>query len=154
MLSTYNSFAMSRGYWEITAQMPKGGKGRWPAIWLLRAHAKVQWPPELDIAEMADGVWYGSEHGFANQDFSKAAPMLGCLCGEAHVFGLLNDGSTVAWYVDGVKMAQYPLLPGADVPYYLIVNLAINGGGWTGAEASDTVPATMHLKTIRAFALR
>ena len=151
MISTYNSFAMAHGYWEVEAQMPKGGQGRWPAIWLLNAHGG--WPPELDIVEMASGVWYGSQRS-ATQLNSESAPKLGCLCDKPHIFGFLDTGSEVVWYVDNVEVQRQEMMAGTDVPYYLIINLAINGWSWTGQETATSTPATFRINKITAWGLK
>jgi hypothetical protein len=153
MLSTINSFSMKHGYWEITAQMPKGGQGRWPAIWLMPQAGG--WPPEIDIVEMAQGVWFGTQHSTANHNgVAASAPALGCLCDKPHIFGLLNTGTKVVWYVDNVEIAEQPMMAGNDVPYYLIINLAIYGGSWQGAETATSAPAAMGVTAIRAYALK
>jgi hypothetical protein len=153
MLSTINSFAMGHGYWEITAQMPKGGEGRWPALWLMPKPGG--WPPEQDIVEMAQGVWYGTQHSLTNTAGAGAsAPQLGCLCDKPHVFGFFNNGKKVIWYIDGVEVEEQAMMAGNDVPYYLIMNFAIYGGDWQGAETATTAPAAMILNDLKAYALK
>lgn len=47
-INTWETWAQTYGYFEITAKMPRG-KGYWPAFWL--AHAGIGWPPEIDVVE-------------------------------------------------------------------------------------------------------
>ena len=153
MLSTRNSLRMKHGYWEVVAQMPRGGEGRWPAIWLKAGG----WPPEIDIAEVANGVLNGSQHSKHHPNgVGSTAPHLGCLCDRPHAFGFLNTGAELIWYVDGVEWYRATPEPGvADAAYYLIVNLAITGrpGGWTGGETPTSVPASLKIYSISAYAL-
>ena len=151
LISTVNSFRMTHGYWEVVAQMPKGGEARWPAIWLMAG----TWPPEVDIAEMAKGVLHGTQHSKSRPNGAgSTAPNLGCLCDRPHAFGLLNTGDELVWYVDDVEWYRAKADPGiGDARYYLIVNLAITGrpGGWTDAETPTSVPAQMRVLSISAY---
>ena len=155
MLSTYNSLQMRYGYWEVTAQMPKGGEGRWPALWLTHH----PWPPEIDFAEFAQGVLNGSQHSETHKQpgIGSTAPQLGCFCDRPHTFGVLVRPDVIVWYADGREWYRNKPDEGvAGADYYLIINLAISGspGGWTGDETPTSVPATLRVTDVHIYPLK
>jgi hypothetical protein len=154
MLSTRNRFHMRYGYWEVEAQMPKGGEARWPAIWLVAD----KWPPEIDFAEFAGGVLHGSQHSARNPQpgVGSRAPELGCFCDRAHRFGVLVRPDVIVWYADGREWLRAKPEPGvAGADYFLIANLAIHSiEGWTGPETPTSVPAELRVVSLRAWGLK
>ncbi|WP_404338514.1 glycoside hydrolase family 16 protein [Sphingomonas sp. MMS12-HWE2-04] len=150
LISTRGRFAQTFGYFEIRARW-SGGKGIWPAFWLLPASGK--WPPEIDILE-AHGdkprTAYHSIHSKAVKDTTKTATIDGS-GQDFHLYGALWTPRTIDYYIDGVKTATLPTPPDMHQPMYLLANLAI-GGSWPGYPDAETpFPATMEIDYIRAW---
>ena len=150
-ISTVDRLQFWYGRVEVRAKLP-GGRGTWPAAWLLGANIQtVGWPAsgEIDIMENVGHEphrIYGTvhtpayNHTLAN---SKGGTIdLDSPWMEWHVYGLdwskeriefLIDGRS--YYVfrnDGTGSAAWPF----DKPFYLILNLAI-GGAWGGERGID-----------------
>jgi beta-glucanase (GH16 family) len=52
-IQTYNKWAQAYGYFEVKAKMP-GGKGTWPAFWMLPDRGK-------DVKNLEERTWLGSK---------------------------------------------------------------------------------------------
>jgi len=150
MISTRSNFTQKYGYFEMRARW-SGGKGLWPAFWLLPASGK--WPPEIDILE-AHGdkprVGYQSLHSTVQAAITKTVPLSGA-ADQYHRYGLLWTPQTLDYYVDGVKTSSLPVPRDLTEPMYIIVNLAV-GGTWPGnPDAATKFPATMEIDYVRAW---
>jgi beta-glucanase (GH16 family) len=66
------------------------------------------------------------------------------------------DSTGVFWFIDGEqKGAAIKPIEIPNEPMYLIVNLAIGGGGWPGTPDSTTVfPATFDIDYVRIWTQR
>ncbi len=128
LVQTDNHFSYQYGYAEARAWLP-GGKGFWPAFWLLPTD--ISWPPEIDVMEAAGAsrdsiamtVHYGSNQqdgsAFSGPDFTAGW----------HTFGVDWEPDHITWYIDGV--ARKSFTSRGDIPakpMYVILNLAIDGG--------------------------
>jgi len=155
-------------YGRIEARMSiPGGKGVWPAFWMLGADfPSVGWPKcgEIDIMEhveaydMGPTSVRGSLHGpvryGANSIHGDATVQN--LTGNFHVFAVEWEPAQVRWYVDG---QQYLAANSTDVPgnwvfnhpFFIIMNVAI-GGSWPGSPDSTTpFPARMVVDYVRVY---
>jgi MYXO-CTERM domain-containing protein len=144
------------GYFEARVKVPKG-QGYWPAFWLLGAVGTPN-VNEIDILELLGhqtntaymtvhwGESYGAGHesdgsSFVGPDFSEGF----------HVFAVEWDESAIRWSIDGLERFTHSGDGVADVPMYLILNLAV-GGGWPGAPDSTTVfPGSFQIDYVRAY---
>lgn len=150
LISTRSRFAQTYGYFEIRARW-SGGKGLWPAFWLLPASGK--WPPEIDVLE-AHGdkprIAYHSVHS----KMVKATTKTGKISGtgqDFHVYGALWTPRSIDYFIDGVKTATLPTPADMHQPMYMLANLAV-GGSWPGnPDAATKFPATMQIDYIRAW---
>ncbi len=152
LISSRGRFAQRHGFFEIRARW-SGGKGLWPAFWLLPAHGG--WPPEFDIME-AHGdkpeVIFQSRHSEIEDSVTKRVPVPGGT-GDWHRYGLMWTPDTLRFYVDGYETTRLTPPPDADGPMYLLANLAV-GGKWPGdPDGSTRFPATMEIDWIRAYPL-
>ncbi len=150
LISTRSRFAQTYGYFEIRARW-SGGKGLWPAFWLLPASGK--WPPEIDILE-AHGDKPGTAYHSVHSTVVKATTKSGTIAGtgqDFHVYAALWTPRSIDYFIDGVKTATLPTPADMHQPMYLLANLAV-GGSWPGnPDAATRFPATMQIDYIRAW---
>lgn len=152
---TAPTFSFTYGYFEISAQVPKG-QGLWPAFWTQPASNK--WPPEIDAMEingaytnMVDMTyhWSSNRNGYATQWYDAAPDDY---AGGQHTFGVDWEPGSITWYVDGVQRFTYTdagRIP--NQPLYLIANLAV-GGAWPGnPDATTPFPSEMNVDYVRVY---
>ena len=155
MICTDRSFAQRYGYFEMRARLP-GGRGLWPAFWLV---AKTQQEHlEIDIME---AVGWDTAHVYQSTHL-KASRGQGIhvrVGGEGFDYTAASHSYGVAWspeelifYIDGRESARADARPLQDAPpMYMIANLAV-GGDWAGMPDGGThFPAVMRIDHIRAY---
>lgn len=155
LVTTRDRFAQKFGYFEIRARW-SGGKGIWPAFWLLPQDGS--WPPEIDVLEAHGDKPGKAFHSIHSTLPPKARTRITDLAQpgqQFHRYGMLWLPDRVDYYVDGRKTATLPAPADlARQPMYLIANLAI-GGHWPGdPDASTRFPATMAIDYIRVWRFR
>jgi beta-glucanase (GH16 family) len=155
-LSTHGKLDQTYGKFEARIKLPAGGKGVWPAFWLLGDNVSTAgWPGcgEVDILEMRGsspasivsslhGPGYSKGESFHNH-YDLASGAYG---NDFHVFTFEWTADAVCWQVDGnafyVKTAKGIEGSGRtwvyDHPFYVILNLAI-GGVFDGPPTAQTV---------------
>lgn len=153
MLTTFESFSQTYGYFEIRADMPET-HGTWPAFWLLPADGT--WPPELDVIEMRGqdpNQLILTAHTNANGDHSQIRSVANVASTEGfHTYGLLWTEEELVWYFDGAEVARADTPEDMHDPMYMIVNMGL--GGWAGTpENGLETPAEMKVDYIRAYNL-
>ena len=166
-LHTRGTFTFTYGKVEVRAKLP-GGRGSWPAIWMLGANiGEVGWPMcgEIDIMEhvgfdpdqvhftvhtkafnhtRGTGVGKGVRLAAPHQDF--------------HVYGMEWDPKEIRFFLDGKQVHQFaddgkgPEHWPFNAPQYLLINLAI-GGGWGGQKGIDDAifPNTYLVDWVRIY---
>ena len=154
LLTTYESFAQTYGYFEIRADMPEK-QGAWPAFWLLPEDGS--WPPELDVIEM-----FGQDpnkliltgHSNATGTHTTVGSTAYTADTEGfHTYGVLWTEDELVWYFDDVEVARAATPADMHDPMYMLVNMGI--GGQAGAPADGlATPAEMQIDYIHAYALQ
>jgi beta-glucanase (GH16 family) len=150
-LNTWKSATWTYGRFEIRARLP-GGRGTWPAIWMLGDNRKVVgWPAcgEIDIME---NVGYDPRkvHGYVHTKAYNHT--LGTQKGNSvtlaspwdtfHVYAIEWFEDRIDFFIDDVKFFTFEKGTGGDdvwpfdKPQYLLLNLAI-GGSWGGQQGID-----------------
>ncbi|MFM8450273.1 MAG: family 16 glycosylhydrolase [Haliscomenobacter sp.] len=155
------------GRMDIRAALP-GGRGLWPAIWMLGANIdKAAWPAcgEIDIMELTGDKpsrIIGTAHFGANvaqHQFRTAATFLnaGTFSDAFHVFSIVWEKDRIRWLLDDTQYFEltpaqlngqaYPF----NQPFFFILNVAV-GGNLPGSPNATTVfPASMIIDYIRVF---
>lgn len=148
------------GFFEVRARMP-GGKGTWPAIWMLGSGGR--WPEdgEIDIVEhmgqhpqrISSAVHTAAGSG---GDCVGGTTRLPTASSAFHDYQLLWTAQGLSFGVDGVMHWHYAR-PGPgrvawpfDQPHFMILNLAI--GGDLGGPVDDAIfPVAMEVEHVRVW---
>ncbi len=169
------------GYFVARLKVPRG-VGTWPAFWLNSAarasDGKIAWPPEIDIAEIANNgiedttsmlhvglISHGPQAGdirYVDRNFNGEwsnwrAPAN--LADDFHLFAALwAPDDTVSVLVDGltVETAGYKWIydDGSPADYaHVILNLAIGGAKWAGRHGIDNAafPQGLEVDYVRVY---
>ncbi|PMP77141.1 MAG: glycosyl hydrolase family 16 [Chloroflexus aggregans] len=163
-IKTHYLHAWTYGRIEARMQLPAGGKGIWPAFWMLGENiATARWPNcgEIDIMENIGNptMVYGSVHGpgysggnAITKPFVSSQP----LSDDFHIYAVEWEPDEIRWYVDDqlyhtLRRDQVPGEWVFDHPFFLILNLAI-GGNWPGYPDETTVfPQQLRVDYVRVY---
>jgi beta-glucanase (GH16 family) len=66
-----------------------------------------------------------------------------------HNYGVLIEDQETIFYYDGVELRRMKTLPEAKVPLYLVVDLAMGGGGQSMDQAAN--PSCLQVEHIRVY---
>jgi len=170
-LTTYNRFLIQYGKIEVMAKLP-GGKGTWPAIWMLPETIRTkeeEWPlcGEIDIMEHVGNdpnMVHVSLHSKLYNHIKKTQithfERLKDVFNEFHLYGFEWTTDNIKFYIDNKLFYEakkgengkvttnegWPF----DKPYYLILNLAI-GGNWGGEVDNTIFPVEMQVDYVRMY---
>lgn len=155
------------GKFEARIKVP-AGQGIWPAFWMLPTNSPYGgWASsgEVDILETINQATfaYGTLHYGAPWpgNVSSGGNRAGTWYDGFHTYSIVWEPDEIDWYVDGSRYnrvtsatwysslaAGNPRAP-FDVPFHLLLNLAI-GGNWPGNPDGTTVlPATLQVDYVR-----
>ncbi|MEV0828790.1 glycoside hydrolase family 16 protein [Nonomuraea rubra] len=160
-LFTAGKFAQRYGRIEARIKLPEG-QGMWPAFWARRS-PQGSGRGEIDIMEhlgREPDTVHGSLHGEQGYDEQNTyrLPGGGRFADDFHVFAADWYPDRISFLVDGQVYAtehKADAPPGGwdfDVPYYLLLNLAV-GGDWPGPPDSTTrFPQQLIVDHVRVYA--
>jgi beta-glucanase (GH16 family) len=169
-LHTSGIFSQRYGRFEARIQMPGGGKGVWPAFWVVGTSiSTVGWPRcgEFDIMEnrgSEPSINRGSAHGpgySGGASFTRAfmLPAGSRFADAFHEFAIEWTATSAVWSVDGMP---YSTMTPADLqarnamwvfdgPMYILLNVAI-GGDFDGSPTAATMfPTRMIVDYVRVY---
>ena len=154
IITSFNSFHMQYGYFEMSAKMPPG-VGLWPAFWLLAEGGG--WPPEIDVMEQigAPTVIYDTLHFVSGGNTQEGTGVnVADTTAGYHTYAVDWEPTTTTIYFDGQPTASWPTPADMNQPMYMLINLAVGGpGSWPGPPNGSTVfPANMNVDYVRAYA--
>jgi beta-glucanase (GH16 family) len=166
MISSHKFFSQEFGYFEIRCKLP-GGKGFWPAFWLLPVSHKNKvpkyfWPPEIDALE-AFGDYptqiFQTTHIARNYSDGGGVPLrsVGIFYDAAddltvgfHNYGVVWNKQEIIWYLDGVETFRTNDHVPFGQPMFIVANLAV--GCIAGNPSSESVfPNSFDIDYIRAY---
>lgn len=165
---TLNKKEFLFGRIEVRAKIP-GGRGTWPAIWLLGVdRSKLGWPKcgEIDIMEEVgfdEDVLTANVHTYGSIKLKTEKIKKGWrrtienACDDFHVYALEWTPQSLKFFIDGKFLGEYPRPKNPDYwhfdsPMYLLINLAI-GGSWGGQKGIDDAifPAKYYIDYVRYY---
>lgn len=153
-LVTKSKFAFTYGKAEAVIKVPSG-KGAWPAFWMLGdSNPQVNWPAcgEIDIMETGAGGDFtkvlGTVHGpgysgghCVSHNLTSSSP----LSNAFHKYAIEWTPGRIDWLLDD---SIYSTVLASDVPqphnwvfdqpHYLILNVAVANGGFSGTLDTST----------------
>jgi beta-glucanase (GH16 family) len=159
-LNTKGKLEQMYGKFEARLKLPQGGRGIWPAFWMLGADIdEVGWPEcgEVDILEWrgsARSTIISSLHGpgySGGNSYNDRYELPSESYGDYHVYTFEWTSLGVRWLIDGnefyVKNAESVRAAGQtwayDHPFFLILNLAI--GGIFDGDPNEATPFPQQL---------
>lgn len=163
-IDTRDIFSFRYGKLVVRARLP-AGQGLWPAIWLLPQDKKYgNWPAsgEIDMIE-AKGrlpqqvfgtLHFGPDWEHKVTDEFSYELESGTTINEFHDYTLEWREASIRWLADGVCFAERRMEPGVtpfDVPFYLLLNLAVGGFYDPVPVDEEALPAVMTISGIWVY---
>ena len=152
---------------EIRAKLP-GGRGLWPAIWMLGTNFENKGWPECGEIDIMEHVGFEKDSVFGTIHTKSYNHIIGTQKGKKifiekpydsfHIYTLEWTPEKMDFLLDGKlfnhiqnehkTVAEWPF----DSPFFLIMNLAV-GGNLGGKKGVDTTvfPATLEVDYIRVY---
>lgn len=161
-LNTSGKFSVKYGRIEARMKLPMV-QGTWPAFWMLGTNiGTVGWPQcgEIDIMEHVNtsNTILGTMH-WNNNGHVQYGGSTNTTPGDYHVYAVEWDANGIRWYVDNTlyvtgNTANNINNTGAfQLPFYIILNLAV-GGDLPGQTINDSaLPTTMSVDYVRVYSM-
>jgi len=150
-VKTGAKFTVAYGRIEFRAQMPAGGQGVWPALWL---YPPNQWPPEIDVLEAINtmSTIYMTYHWGTSSDHKSDGGNTGITNpSDWHSYSVEWETNEIRWYIDGSLKKTHTGSDVTNIPMQLYINLAL-GGAWPGSVGPSTVfPQVMKVDYVRVY---
>jgi len=149
-------FEARYGYFEARIKV-EGGKGVWPAFWLLPSDGS--WPPEIDIMEFLgrknNEVLLTYQRGTSNADHKEDSTTITGpdFTNGWHTYAVNWQPGRIEWFVDGVLKKNVSDVTVPNKSMYLILNLAVGGRLPGSPDASTPFPRTMQIDYVRAYGM-
>lgn len=175
----YSKTKYKYGYWEISAKLPAGSQGYWPAFWLWDAPGTMAACPtgsnniinEIDIVENGGKDSQFTDRMGNNYHWRDASCNYGSLAGgllpatvivpgnvtQEHKYAMFWEPGKMTWYFDDVPVKV--IIDPANTPSYplsTIINFAISPpppDDW-GALPSTIFPAWFEINYINVWQLQ
>ncbi|EIP98224.1 beta-glucanase/beta-glucan synthetase [Opitutaceae bacterium TAV1] len=166
-VTTRDTAPLLYGWIGIRAKIP-GGRGLWPALWLLGYNNDKVWWPEIGEIDMMEHVgcepeslyftFHTLRNNHAKKNETQAHLSVRNIHDDFHLYTLDWTPQSVALSFDGREvlrmdrsgdtLAEWPF----SQPLYLIMNVAV-GGQWGGMKGiDDTVfPRRMLIDYVRVY---
>ena len=160
-LNTLNKVSVQYGRIEARIKLPLGA-GLWPAFWTLGTNiTTVSWPQcgEMDIMEHVntDNTIYGTMHWNVNGPVQYGLTTQVSNPDDYHVYAIDWDANSIKWYVDSTLYCTGNIQNNINntgafqLPFYILLNLAV-AGDFPGQTVDETkLPASMYVDYVRVY---
>lgn len=151
------------GRFEARIKLPQGGRGSWPAFWMMPDNQSRGWPycGEIDIMEWVSydpGLLHGTIHTGAYNHLkgTQKEGKTGINPKEWNTYGIEWDQDKIVWTVNGKEYHRFTRHGGDDQwpfnkPFHIILNFAV-GGDWGAALGMDyDFPRQMLVDYVRVY---
>jgi hypothetical protein len=167
-LKTQGKRSFCKGRMEARIKLPQGGKGIWPAFWMLGNNiSAIGWPGcgEIDIMEAVNSLstiygtlHYGTSSPYVHDSNGGSYSPAISPKQDFHIYAVEWDTSQIRWYYDNIRYyatsswwSGDPYPAPFNQPFFFILNIAV-GGNWPGyPDASTPFPQLMYIDYIRVF---
>jgi beta-glucanase (GH16 family) len=167
-IQTRGLFSQAYGRFEASMQLPPGGKGIWPAFWLLGDNDDTaNWPKcgEIDIIEnIGDpAIIYSTVHGPGYSGAHGISAKFPLPAGESvstafHLYAVEWAPRDIKFFFDEHLIAERTPadLPAGttwvyDHPFFILLNMAV-GGAWPGnPDEATAFPQQMLVNYVRVY---
>jgi hypothetical protein len=150
LIQSKSAFNFTYGYAEARMWLPRGS-GLWPAFWTWPTNER--WPPEIDVVEFYGDnrrnvyLTYHAPTGSDESIITRTDWTAGW-----HTFAIDWRPGSITWYIDGKQVKARRSQDVADIPLYLIANLAVaNGSRAPAPTASTPSPSRLRIDWIRVW---
>jgi polysaccharide biosynthesis protein PslG len=155
--------AVKFGYFECRFIAPLV-TGSWPAFWgcTLRDKASGRNSDEIDVIEAYgnapdsyEATWH--IYGVSRTSKGERIPMTKAAgkanwAATSHIYGVLIKPDSITYYCDNIQVWKHPTTPSCKTsPLFVMINLAIGGGGWPYDLRRYNNIADMYVDYLRVF---
>lgn len=163
-IQSKGKFSFSYGKVEVRAKF-NGGKGSWPAIWMMPANDTYGgWPQsgEIDIMEHVNNeavVHQTIHNAFATNasGASIATSKTAYNAKDYNLYGIIWMQDKIEFFVNDTLRYTYNKPVNAthrewpfDQPFYIILNQS-GGAGWPGPITNADLPFYMHVDWVKVY---
>lgn len=142
------------GYFEAKIKF-EGGKGVWPAFWLLPDNR--MWPPEIDIMEflgdrpdeiLLNTHWVGPAGDRKEDPTTITGPDYTV---DWHVYSVNWQPDRIEWFIDGVLQKTVTGEMVSHEPMEIILNLAVGGRLPGNPDSTTPFPRQMLIDYVNVY---
>jgi beta-glucanase (GH16 family) len=160
-LNTSGKLSVQYGRIEARIQLPMV-TGTWPAFWMLGNNiGTVGWPNcgEIDIMEHVNttNTILGTMHWNGGSGHVQYGSSTTTSPGSFHVYAVQWDSNSINWYVDNTLYATGNIANNINntgafqLPFYVILNLAIGGDLPGNTIDNSSLPTNMLVDYVRVY---